>query len=204
MVLFLAGSAFASVPCKQIESEPDAWVTGRVNALVLAARRAYESDRAQAAYGRTLDGIARAMEQCRLADDSAFVKRYPEFVGYIKTLSLERQPDHELGFNVPDSVYFSETRAYVTIPDFLLTPNFLRAVSRFATLRQAKAMLEEINAGRPVDDQIRGSRRSKTTTEFPARSSRNWNTGAAGWPDTRTRETRPSGCKHQCRPAEKS
>src|SRR5260221_12879951 len=71
------------------------------------------------------------MEQCRLADDSAFVKRYPEFVGYIKTLALERQPDHELGFNVPDSVYFSETRAYVTIPDFLLTPNFLRAVTRF-------------------------------------------------------------------------
>ena len=154
LVLFLAASAFASVPCKQIESEPDAWVTGRVNALVLAARRAYESDRAQGAYGRTLDGIARAMEQCRLADDSAFVKRYPEFVGYIKTLSLERQPDHELGFSVPDSFYFSETRAYVTIPDFLLTPNFLRAVSRFATLRQAKAMLEGINAGRSVDDQL--------------------------------------------------
>jgi len=154
LVLFLAASAFASVPCKQIESEPDAWVTGRVNALVLAARRAYESDRAQAAYGQVLDGIARAMEQCRLADDSALVKRYPEFVGYIKTLSLERQPDHELGFNVPDSVYFSETRAYVTIPDFLLTPNFLRAVSRFATLREAKAMLEETNAGRSVDDQL--------------------------------------------------
>ncbi|HXM50305.1 MAG TPA: hypothetical protein VN956_20855 [Pyrinomonadaceae bacterium] len=154
LVLFLAASAFASVPCKQIESEPDAWVTGRVNALVLAARRAYESDRAQAAYGRTLDGIARAMEQCRLADDRALVKRYPEFVGYIKTLSLERQPDHELGFNVPDSVYFSETRAYVTIPDFLVTPNFLRAVSRFATLREAKAMLEAINAGRSVDDQL--------------------------------------------------
>ena len=70
------------------------------------------------------------------------------------TLSLERQADHELGFNVPDSVYFSETRAYVTIPDFLLTPSFLRAVGRFATLRQAKAMLEQLNAGRAADDQL--------------------------------------------------
>jgi hypothetical protein len=121
---------------------------------VIAARRAYESDRAQDAYGRVLDGISRAMEQCRLANDGDFARRYPEFIGYIKTLSLERQPDHELGFNVPDSIYFSETRALVTIPDFLLTPNFLRAVSRFATLPQAKSMLKELNAGRAGDDQL--------------------------------------------------
>jgi hypothetical protein len=150
----LATSAFSAARCDQIKSQPDAWVTGRVNTLVLAARRAYESDRAQDAYRRVLDGIARAMDQCRLADESDFAFRYPEFVGYIKTLSLERQPDHELGFNVPDSVYFSETRGYVTIPEFLLTPNFLRAVSRFATLPQAKAMLKELNAGRALDDQL--------------------------------------------------
>jgi hypothetical protein len=101
-----------------------------------------------------LDGIAREMDRCRLADESDFAARYPEFVSYIKTLSLERQPDHELGFNVPDSVYFSETRGYVTIPEFLLTPNFLRAVSRFATLPQAKAMLKELNAGRAINEQL--------------------------------------------------
>ncbi len=67
---------------------------------------------------------------------------------------FERQTDHELGFNVPDSVYFSETRAYVTIPDFLLTPSFLRAVSRFATLTQAKGILKELNVGRASDNQL--------------------------------------------------
>ncbi len=154
LVLFLSAYGFSAVPCVQIKSQPDNWVKGRVNALVLAARRAYESDRAQSAYGRVLDGISRSMQQCRLASETDFAKRYPEFVGYVATLSLEHQPDHELGFNVPDSVYFSETRAYVTIPDFLLTPNFLRAVSRFATLPQAKAMLKELNAGRAIDDQL--------------------------------------------------
>ena len=73
---------------------------------------------------------------------------------YIKTLSLDRQPEHELGFSVPDSVYFSETRPYVAIPDFLLTPTFLRAVSRYETLPQAKAILQELNAHRSVDDRL--------------------------------------------------
>src|ERR1700704_1769155 len=154
LILFLAASALPAVPCNQIRSEPNVWVTGRVNAFVLAARRAYESDGAQDAYGRVLDSITRALDQCRLADDGDFARHYPEFVGYIKTLSLGRQPDHELGFNVPDRDYFSETRAYVTIPDFLLTPNFLHAVSRFATLPQAKSILKELNAGRATYDQL--------------------------------------------------
>ncbi|MDX6575396.1 MAG: hypothetical protein QOE96_1349 [Blastocatellia bacterium] len=154
LVLFLAGSAMSAVPCDPITSQPDAWVTGRVNALVLAARRAYENDRAQAAYERVLDGITRTMQQCRLGQEKDFAARYPEFVGYIRTVSLDRQPDHELGFSVPDSVYFSETRAYVSIPEFLLTPEFLRVVSRFATLPQAKAMLRQVNAGRSVEDQL--------------------------------------------------
>lgn len=151
--LFAAPNIFAS-PCGPVKSQPDSWVTGRVNALVLAARRAYESDNAQTAYERVLDGITRTMQQCRLAEEKEFVARYPEFVGFITTVSLDRQPDHELGFTVPDSVYFSETRAFVAIPDFLLTPNFLRAVSRFATLKQAKAMLQELNANRAINDQL--------------------------------------------------
>jgi hypothetical protein len=154
LCLLFAAAGVSAAGCDQIKSRPDAWVNGRVNALVLAARRAYESDNAQTAYERVLDGITRAMERCGLAQEKNFVARYPEFVGYVATLSLDRQPDHELGFSVPDSVYFSETRAYVTIPDFLLTPAFLRAVSRFATLPQAKAMLREINAGRAANDQL--------------------------------------------------
>src|SRR5713101_5997149 len=106
LILFLAGCAFSAAPCNQIKSQPDAWVKRAVNALVPAARRAYERDNAQNAYGRVLDGIARALEQCRLADEGDFAVRYPEFVGYIKTLSLGHRALHELGFNVPDSVYF--------------------------------------------------------------------------------------------------
>src|SRR3977135_2958969 len=82
LILFLAASALAAVPCNQIRSDPNVWVTGRVNAFVLAARRAYESDRAQDAYGRVLDSIAHALEQCRLADNSDFARVYPEFIGY--------------------------------------------------------------------------------------------------------------------------
>jgi hypothetical protein len=149
-----AASGISAAPCGAVKSQPDVWVSGRVDALVLAARRAYESDNAQTAYERVLDGITRTMQQCRLADEKDFVGRYPEFVGFIATVSLDRQPAHELGFTVPDGVYFSETRGYVTIPDFLLTPNFLRVVSRFATLKQAKVILQELNAKRAVDDQL--------------------------------------------------
>ena len=154
LCLFPVASAIASTPCDRIKSQRDAWIVGRVNALVLAARGAYENDRAQKGYERVLDGIALTMQQCRLAQEKDFVARYPEFVEYIKTLSLDRQPDHELGFSVPDSVYFSETRPYVAIPDFLLTPTFLRAVSSYETLPQAKAILQELNAHRSVDDRL--------------------------------------------------
>jgi hypothetical protein len=150
----LAVSATSAAPCDQAKAHPDVWVAGRVNALVLAARRAFESDNAQAAYERVLDGIARTLQQCRLTQEKEFAAHYPEFIGFINTLALERQSDHELGFNVPDKVYFSETRAFVTIPDFLMTPEFLRAVGRFATLPQAKAMLRELNTRRAADDQL--------------------------------------------------
>jgi hypothetical protein len=121
---------------------------------VLAARRAYERDNAQSAYERVLDDIGRTMQQCRLTQEKNFMARYPEFAGFIATVSLDRQPDHELGFTVPDSVYFAETRAYVAIPDFLLTPEFLRVVSRRETLKQAKTMLRELNARRSAEDQL--------------------------------------------------
>ena len=146
--------SLSAAPCNRIHSQRDAWVTQRVSVLVRAARAAYENDKAQRAYERVLDSIAGTMKQCRLTDDRDFVNRYPEFVEYLKVLSLSRQNDHELGFGVPDRLYFAETREYVTIPDFLLTPRFLRSVSRFETLRQAKALLRQLNAGRTADDQL--------------------------------------------------
>jgi hypothetical protein len=101
-----------------------------------------------------LDRIAATMKQCRLTEDRDFVGRYPELVEYVKLLSLSRRDDHELGFEVSDQVYFAETRSYTAIPDFLLTLRFLRSVSRFETLPQAKALLQEMNTGRAADNQL--------------------------------------------------
>jgi len=144
----------AGAPCDQIKVRPDAWVLRRVDRLVLAARAWYERDAAQRFYERTIDGIASEVEKCRLTQDAEFKSRYQEFLGYVAMLALARQPDHELGFNVPDRVYFAETKQYVEIPDFLLTETFLRAVSRYETLPQAKAMLRQINSARAPDDQL--------------------------------------------------
>lgn len=144
----------SAAPCDQIKWQPDSWVQSRVNALVVAARNWYEREKGQRLYERTIDGIASEVEKCRLAQDANFRARYPEFFGYVATLALARDPDHELGFNVPDRVYFAETRQYVEIPDFLLTPAFLRAVSSFETLPQAKAILRQLNLGRAPDDQL--------------------------------------------------
>jgi hypothetical protein len=144
----------AAAPCDRIKAQQDTWVLGSVNALIIAARAAYERDSAQTAYERLLDNIAGTMRQCGLVKESEFVNRYPEFVDYVTTLSLARPADHELGFTVADRVYFAETRQFVEIPDFLLGPAFLHAVSRNETLRQAKAMLRELNLARAADDKL--------------------------------------------------
>src|SRR5207237_4208896 len=86
--------------------------------------------------------------------DQVFVARYREFVDYFKVVSLDRLSDHELGFSVPDEQYFAETRQYVEIPAFLLTPRFVRAVTRLETLSQAKRILRELNANRSAADQL--------------------------------------------------
>ncbi len=152
--LWFMVSNLSAAPCSGTSSQQDAWVARRVNGLVRAARAAYENGKARRSYERVLDEIAGKIKQCRLTDDRDFVGRYPEFVEYVKVLSLSRQNDHELGFEVSDKAYFAETSKYVAIPDFLLTPHFLRSVSRFETLPQAKALLREMNAGRLAGDQL--------------------------------------------------
>jgi hypothetical protein len=67
---------------------------------------------------------------------------------------MSLQADRELGFEVSDGTYFTETSQYTTIPDFLLAPSFLRSVSRFESLPKAKAFLREMNAGRAKGDQL--------------------------------------------------
>ena len=72
----------------------------------------------------------------------------------MKLLALARRDDHQLGFEVPDEQYFAETSQYTTIPEFFLTPRFLKVVSRAETLPQAKALLREMNATRAPGQQL--------------------------------------------------
>src|ERR1044071_6587227 len=148
-LLLLTASRSLAAPCDVIKARPDVWMNRTVNALVSSARSFYERDSAESAYGRAIDATVKLMDKCRLVQDAQFSTEYPEFIGFIATLSLGRKPDHELGFNVPDKIYFEQTRQYVEIPDFLLTPAFLRAVSRSETLPEAKTMLRQLNTRRP-------------------------------------------------------
>jgi len=152
-LVLLATEASAS-PCVRLKARPDAWVAFKVDALVRSARAAYESDNAIPAYSRVLDSINNTINRCKLSEDGDFINRYRVFVEYVETASLDRQPDHELGFLVPDKQYFAETRQYVQIPEFLLDQQFLRSVSRYETLGRAKSFLRQLNANRDPADQL--------------------------------------------------
>ncbi len=147
-------TAAAATPCVRVRAQSDGWVTTKVDALVAAARAAYEDDAALPAYRRVLGDIGSTIRQCGLAQDERFVSRYRPFIEYVEAASIEQLPDHELGFSVPDRQYFAETRQYVQLPEFLLTPTFLRAVSRYETLARAKALLRQLNANRAPADQL--------------------------------------------------
>jgi hypothetical protein len=149
---------FASVVqaslCPRSPERQDAWVALRVHGLVQAARAAYENDNAVPAYSKVLDGINNRLRQCKLSEDANFISRYRAFLEYVETASLDRLPDHELGFAVSDEQYFKETRQFVQIPDFLLQQPFLKLVSRYETLPQAKAFLRNLNLTRSPDEQL--------------------------------------------------
>src|SRR3989475_7558663 len=154
LFLLLAGNAASAAPCARVKSQPDAWVTQKVDALVRAARVAFENEEAHPAYDRVIKGITDTLRRCKLSDDQGFVSRYREFVEFIEATFIAQQPDHELGFIVPDQQYFEETRQYVQIPEFLLTQSFLRSVSRDETLPRAKSFLRGLNLQRAPADQL--------------------------------------------------
>lgn len=152
--LILVGGSDKGYTRDATKFDQDAWVRARVNALVLAARAAYNSDRAVAAYERVLRSINRTIRRRRLSENAGFATRYKEFVEYIQAASLDQMPGHELGFTVPDKQYFAETRQYVGIPDFLMARSFLRWVSRYETLEQAKGFLRRLNATRETSERL--------------------------------------------------
>ena len=153
--LILTGhSTAAASSCARLRSHPDRWVATSVDALVSTARRAYERENSLTAYQTVLARIANTIQQCRLDEDEVFARRYLRFLEYVDTVSLDLQPDHQLGFTVPDESYFAETRDFVQIPELLLDQNFLRLVSRFETLNKAKNFLTTLNSSRAPDDQL--------------------------------------------------
>ncbi|HYX27602.1 MAG TPA: hypothetical protein VE863_03470 [Pyrinomonadaceae bacterium] len=155
---FLTIVCFATIsfgiPCPQNNGEQPRWVTLRINSLVRAAYAAYQNEKSEASYARIVKQFDSAIRQCRLSQDSDFTDRYGNLIEYLRLLSLAQTGDHELGFEVTDKEYFAETAPYAAIPDFLLAPQFLKAVSRFEGLARAKAMLREMNAQRAPDDQL--------------------------------------------------
>jgi hypothetical protein len=142
------------VRCARTPKQQDLWVTQRVNALVRAARAAYQDDLTRPRHNRVVSQIAATLKRCHLSDDREFANRYPEFIEYVRVLFLVVDDEHQLGFETTDEIYFAETGLYTSIPDFLLTPRFLRAVSDFEYLPQAKALLREMNADRAADAQL--------------------------------------------------
>jgi hypothetical protein len=152
--LILVGSYPHASPASRFKFDPDAWVRARVDALVLAARAAYQDDDKLPAYERVLNSIARTLRQPKLSQDESFVRRYREFVEYVQAASLYQLPGHNLGFIVPDRQYFAETRQYVQVPEFLMSQSFLRSVSRYETLERAKSFLRELNSAREPSEQL--------------------------------------------------
>lgn len=150
----IATMAAAPAPCPRTPQQSIVWINRAVNSLVRSAYAAYRNESAQTRYQRVVDGLAESIQRCRLTSDAQLSAKYPEFFQYVRLLSIAGRDDHELGFEVSDKDYFAETSRYTTIPDFLLTPAFLRLVSRYETLAQAKSFLREINQRRLPTEQL--------------------------------------------------
>lgn len=154
LCLILAGESPSGSLSARLKTDRATWVRARIDALVLAARAAYDDEQAFPAYQRVLKSIARGIRLRKLSEDESFAGRYREFLEYVQAASFDQLPGHELGFAVPDKQYFDETRQYVQVPDFLMSQDFLRSVSRFETLDRAKAFLRRLNAERSPSDQL--------------------------------------------------
>jgi hypothetical protein len=153
-IFLCIASNVAALPCPGAGVQQERWVTQRVNVLVRSAHAAFEDDSADSRYERVVARLDRELTRCKMIDNRDFVGRYPEFVEYVKLLSLATNEEYQLGFTVTDKVYFAETSNHTSIPEFLLSPRFLKSVSGSETLPKAKALLREMNAARAPEDQL--------------------------------------------------
>lgn len=138
----------------RLKFDSEAWVRAQVNTLVGAARKAFDDDDALPAYHKALASIARAIRRHRLEENEGFVSRHREFIEYVRAVSVDQLPEHELGFAVADREYFKQTRRFVQVPEFLMDRRFLGYVSRWETLDRAKAFLQKINSTREPSDRL--------------------------------------------------
>src|ERR1043166_361232 len=152
--IYLTAAPVQAAPCPATRAQSSEWVNRSVTVLVRSAYAAYLNESADLRYRRVIESLANTIERCRLASDNGLSRSYPEFFEYVKLLSITGKDDHELGFEIPDKDYFAETSQYTTIPDFLLTPTFLRLVSGFENLPRAKSFLRELNKGRSPTEQL--------------------------------------------------
>jgi hypothetical protein len=149
------GTASAAVlPCPRTIPQGDAWLNRSIDSIVRSAYAAYLNELAEDRHQRVVDGVANTIQRCKIGDNTELSKRFPEFFKYVKLLSLAGREDHELGFEVSDKQYFAETSQFTTIPDYLVTPAFLRAVSSWETLATAKSLLREMNQARGPSDRL--------------------------------------------------
>jgi hypothetical protein len=156
-LLFSASLTRANVsvaPCPRTPQQSTVWVNRAVDSLVRSAYAAYQDERAQDRHQRVVDGIANAIQRCGLGNNADISKHYPEFVEYVKVLSMAGRDDHQLGFEVTDKEYFAETSRYTTIPEFLLTPKFLGLVNGYENLPRAKSFLQDLNKNRAPNEQL--------------------------------------------------
>lgn len=151
--LVLIGESFLASPSTRSD-DTDRWVTSRIDALVIAARAAFEDDADFPAYRKVLKSIVRTIRVRGLLRDEKFTRRYQNFVEYVREASFDQLPGHKLGFSISDRQYFAETRQYTAIPDFLLNQRFLRAVSRSETLEDAKDFLRRINLSKDPSERL--------------------------------------------------
>jgi hypothetical protein len=154
IVIYLAAAHAATPPCPPAGFQSQVWVEQAINSLVRAARAAYVNEAAEDAYKKVVNQTAGTIGRCQLARQAELSRRYPEFFSYLEVLSVANRDDHELGFEISDKQYFAETSQYTSIPDFLLTPAFLRLVSRFENLAAAKSFLNDLNRTRAADNQL--------------------------------------------------
>src|ERR1043166_1967279 len=152
--IYLTAAPVQAAPCPATRAQSSEWVNRSVTVLVRSAYAAYLNESADLRYRRVIESLANTIERCRLASDNGLSRSYPEFFEYVKLLSIGGKNDHELGFEIPDKDYFAETSQYTTIPDFLLTPAFLRLVSRFENLPQAKSFLRDLNKNRAPSQEL--------------------------------------------------